>query len=149
MNIEQVNGVLLRAIGEIQASELEDLTEATAHGVSSYQVPSPSRAVKVKKITVAQVKRALKREQFRLDRHDRSWFLRHADDVTPGVSITEYKFNGRPVEYRYSAQAYRGTDARYRWDSIDRVPLKQAVAWANEYAQEAAEFVAAETGETF
>ena len=149
MNIERANAVLLKAIERFQSAEVDGLTEATAYGVTSFRVPSPSRAVKVKKITVAQVKRALKREDFSLDYRDHSWFRRNASDVTPGIHFVELKWNGKPVEYTYSASAYRGTDARRRWEGIDRVPLKQAVAWANEYAQEAADFVAAETGKTF
>lgn len=123
----------------------EMLSEAMARGVTSYKVPSPSLSPKVKKITMAQVKREFKREDFRLDRGDPSWFQRFASDVTPGVSFVEHKRNGKPVRYVYSARAYRGEDARHRWESIDRVSLKQAVAWANRYAQEAADFVAAES----
>jgi hypothetical protein len=132
MDIERVNAVLVKAIVGLQSGEIEGMTEAVE--------------AKVKKLSVAMVKRALKTENFSLGYRDKSWFRRDAEP-SPGIMVIEWKFNGKPARREYSAQAYRGTDAHQRWESIRRTPeLKQAVAWANEYAQEAADFVAAETG---
>jgi len=146
MDVEQVNSVLIRAILAFQEREIEEMIEATAYGVSSYEVPSPkiSKPIKVKKITEAMVKRALKKEKFRLD-HTKEWFSRSAE-VSPGVYIVERKWAGEPVKYEYRVQVYQGKRALYRWQGHPKmeVSLKEAIAWANEHAQEAADHVAAE-----
>jgi len=148
MDIERINSILNNAILAFQENEIEEIIEATAHGVTSYRVPSPKKAVRIKKITIAKVKRALKSDEFRLYHGDWSWFIRSAD-VSPGINIIEFKWNGKPVRYKYKARAYQGESAVNRWDSIDDASLKKVVVWINKRAQEAADHVAAETGETF
>ena len=89
------------------------------------------------RVTQKLAKEALKKKHFSLDR-DPSYYYRFAD-ITPYMDVMEYKFNGicwidKGIPNTYSIRSYN--TIKQEWESIHRVSLKEAVAWANEHLDE-------------
>lgn len=89
-----------------------------------------------KKITQKKVKGALKDKIFRPESPP-SFLFRYAD-LAPWMSVVEHKPNRKgKFGSLYSIHAYQGETAVLRWDSIQMVSLKEAVAWANAHTDQA------------
>jgi len=90
-----------------------------------------------KRITQRMILELLKKELFRPD--SPPTYLRRCGTLAPGMSVTEYKPNmkGKQPSY-FSVRAYQGAHVPIHWESVEMVSLKEAVAWANARAEEAA-----------
>lgn len=101
----------------------------------------------------AQLKRVLKDEMFRPDRHERGLVSRYAS-LGPGMSVVEYRVPkmvrnrlvaGPESTATYKVTAYRGEDApRGRWFNSGRLDLAGALAFINEHFDEADDLARAE-----
>ena len=70
MDIERVNGVLVRAIDRVQTDEVEAMVEAMAKGVTSYTVPAPTKKGMLRKRR-APVRKASKGEPLGIEHFEK------------------------------------------------------------------------------
>ncbi len=97
------------------------------------------------RVSKSSIMRALKKDDFRLDFHDKRIMVKSAE-LSPGVSIKEIR-GTKVIKNRlapsgpseFDVTVYKGLSGpnKGRWESSGRTDINSAVSYANKHAEEA------------